>query len=93
MPPPQPLAPRQPLEACVMPISSRLYLVLGAVVLADREEGWRLGGSPSVSRPQYCQQWMAEPQRGGGEIKINCQAASQPARKLLCFSVLCPRPK
>lgn len=77
MSPPQPLAPRQPLEVCVMPISSRLYLVLGAVVLADGEEGWRLGGSPSVSRPQYCQQWMAEPQRGGGgEIKINCQAAS-----------------
>lgn len=56
MPPVQPLAPRQALEACVVLISSRLYLGLGAVVLADREEGWRPGGSPSVSRPQYCQQ-------------------------------------
>lgn len=65
----------------------------GAVRLADREEGWRLGGRPSVSRAQYCQPWMAEPQGGGGEIKINCQAASQLARMLLCFFTLCPRLK
>lgn len=50
MPPTHPLAPRQALEASAMPISSRLYLGLGAVVLADRKEGWRLGGSPLVSR-------------------------------------------
>lgn len=88
MPPPQPLAPRQPLEACVMPISSRLYLGLSAVVLAGREEGRRLGGSPSVSRPQYCQRWMAEPQGGGGWRNKNkppgCLPASQKAPLFLC---------
>lgn len=66
-----------------MPISSRLYLGLGAVVLAGREERWRLGGSPSVSRPQYCQQRMAEPQGGRAWRSKNkppgCLPASQKA--------------
>lgn len=81
MPPTQPLASRQALEARVMLISSWLYLDPGTVGLADWEEGWRLGGSPSVSRPQYCQLRMAEPQGRGGERKINsqCLAASQNA--------------
>lgn len=92
MPPTKPLAPKQALEARVMLISSRLYLGPGAVELADREEGWRLGGSPSASRPQYCQQLTAEPQGGSGEIKIYCHAL-QLARMLLCFFALCPRLK
>lgn len=90
MPPTQPLAPRQALEARVMLVSSGLYLGLGAVGLADREEAWRLGGSPSMSRPQYCQQRTA--QGGGGELKINCHA-SQLARMLLCFFALYPKLK
>lgn len=92
MPPTQPLASRQALEACVMLISSWLYLDPGTVGLADWEEGWRLGGSPSVSRPQYCQLRMAEPQGRGGERKINSHAL-QLARMRLCFFALCPRLK
>lgn len=66
-------------EAYVMPISSQLYLGLGAVLLAGREEEWRLEGSSSVSSFNIVSSGGAELQGGGGEVKINCrQPPSQP---------------